>query len=259
MSIRESVRNIPTNDVPCTLNRIYAPSGTSAATEVYETLLKLGFVPRGIKPSKKTLTQFTPYFEFYLGAEAFLFEGTAKKRSGTIQKVTGTQIWLNLSDSLHGYILEKKVEPANVGLAIAGLLKDHIQCDTVSLLVIDYTKFGGEMPNGILYPMLAQLARVLTHADMTSYVVFLRSNLKYNTGPLDRYQAGEILVYGNGPENFLGLLTEAAQKYFLTGHPDMPESNRWGLCDEYISLMKKVYLMSDAISSWRWSEYAKLW
>ncbi len=251
---------------PFAFERIYFPSGTGAAKVLHEILLERNFKPHPFKLDRKKLSTFTPYFEFYLMEEAFLNESEVSKIP-TMEKV---QLWLNLSDGLHSDLLGKKADEA--GDVLATRLSECIKAcvpDLPVCLVIDYTKFTGDMPNSTLYPILAMMVASLSmQVKNLKRVVLLRSNLKYNTGSMDRYQSGEILVprkpdSKKTSSNLAELLSARAVKSFAG--EEVNEFNQgtlpkdWDLRGEYVPLMRKLYLLSDAITSGRWEEYAKLW
>ncbi|NOK07879.1 hypothetical protein [Corallococcus exercitus] len=255
-ALHETLQNVPTGQLPQDFNRIYAPTGTTAAKCLSEVLLRMNYQVHEVTPSPDTLDPFVPYFEFYMGG--FL------NAPDVPMAAVGTQVWVNLSDSLHTKLLKPGLQAPNPGTVIAGMLAQYVAAlgvdDTVPmLLVVDFTKFGGEMPNSHLYPILAQLACALVTDHGVQHVVFLRSNLKFNTGPLDRYQSGEILVYRQGPGNLLARLRTRMTNAFVDGMVKVDIVQAWGLEGEYVPLMKKVYLLSDAISCWRWARYAAEW
>lgn len=258
-SISEIVRGIPSGGFPGTFHRIYAPNGTAAALALNEALLELNYAVQVVTPDRERLHPFVPYFEFYMG-------GFLSSNSVTVPQ--GTQVWVNLSESLHSNLREFGILHKEAGTRIAEMLMEYmtqlgVDDSQAVILVIDFTKFSGEMPNSILYPILAQLARTLIGKEAAAQVVFLRSNLKYNTGPLDRYQSGELLFYSGydgAPANIITRVTTKAQHTFLNGMDrHFPDAKKWSLRGEYISLMKKVYLLADAIGSWRWAGYASEW
>ncbi|RKH05815.1 hypothetical protein D7X32_06905 [Corallococcus carmarthensis] len=259
-ALHEVLQNVPTGELPQDFNRIYAPTGMGAGKILSETLLKMNYQVHEVTPSPDTLDPFVPYFEFYMG-------GFLNEPDVPMGMVAGTQVWVNLSDSLHTKLLKPGLQAPNPGSVIAGMLTQYLGAlgvdDSVPmLLVVDFTKFGGEMPNSQLYPILAQLACALLKDASVQHVVFLRSNLKFNTGPLDRYQSGEILVYRQGPGNLLMRLRTRMNNAFVKGVDAMSSVDivrAWGLDGEYVPLMKKVYLLSDAISSWRWARYVAEW
>ncbi|MFB1478750.1 hypothetical protein [Corallococcus sp. RDP092CA] len=262
-----------------TLQRVYFPSGTAAAEELYQILWKTEFSPFGLEVLPQELSTFTPYFEFYQASATLLHRQTVQQRSGqdAEYKFAGTQIWLNLSDGLHSAILDSLSSRPNVGALIAVLASGYIQQlirkreleieggaqdPTPNLqrvcLVIDFTKFTGDMPNDRLYPLLVQLRETLLmitsrqHAQVVD-VVFLRSNLKYNTGSLDRYQSGELLFAAGGEvakKGIGGKLSTRASASF---------QGEWLLNGEYIPLMKRTYLLADAIGFNRWTAYSQTW
>ncbi|QRN93681.1 hypothetical protein JRI60_31470 [Archangium violaceum] len=257
--------------------RLYFPSGTAAANTVYDALWALGFGPFTLKVDPKKLSTFTPYFEFYQNTTSILHptEVGIKARSRN-PKCEAAQVWLNLSDGLHSELLDERRARHDVAEVIAQMASQYVQelynqklhcCVTDGqgltinyekvCLVIDYTKFAGDMPNGRLYPILEKLRDLLLDLRKKEPevvdVVFLRSNLKYNTGSLDRYQSGEILV---GP----GSHGQGLSKSLSNLAPDSFSSDsEWSLRGDYIPLMKKMYLLSDAVGFGRWREYSKLW
>lgn len=260
-SICEIIQNVPTGRGRCELTRIYGPSGTGAATVLFDNLMKLGFGSAGAKSDKALLNTFTPYFEFYLGG--FLYEENVLERAQRlrIDAFTGSQVWVNLSDDLHSYLLEARVPRSEAGAAISKLLSQHLGVAAAEVvLVIDITKFAAEMPNCIVYPILAQLAMSLVEVGTAHHVIFLRSNLKYNTGALDRYQSGELLILDAGPSGLKSRLIRDLEEYFSKGSPAIGGLGaKWGLCGEYVSMMKKTYLLADFIGTWRWEEYITKW
>lgn len=271
MLLHEQLTGIPTGSAQYVFDRVYGPSGSSAAKGLYDALAENGFAPHGFTPSKENLDQFTPYFEFYQGG--FLGDEDAEKTKQGIALPAGLQLWLNLSESLHSALMKERVKYSDAGKRIAGMVSRYRQALKLDpklealpvLLVVDFTKFGGEMPNSVLYPILAQLAQVLKQGGVLD-VVFLRSNLKYNTGTLDRYQSGEVLfpsVRGESDptaQRNIAALKKHMRAYFTVGNPDFSgDAASWALCGRYVALMKKAYLLSDAISSWRWPAYAALW
>ncbi|MDC0710640.1 hypothetical protein POL68_19345 [Stigmatella sp. ncwal1] len=254
-------------DTAFAFERIYFPSGTSAATVLHELLVERGFKPHPYKLDRSKLSTFTPYFEFYLEEDAFLNEKQVSSLSGDLPKV---QLWLNLSDGLHSEFMGLSAEDA--GLKLATLMRECIEACVPNqsvCLVIDYTKITGDMPNSKLYPLLAVMAGALkAHVEKLRRVILLRSNLKYNTGSLDRYQSGEILVpWKSGsqkPSSDLAARLSARAVEVFAGREvnDISQGvlpKDWELRGEYVPLMKKLYLLSDAITSGRWKKYAKLW
>jgi hypothetical protein len=256
-----------------TFERIYFPSGTAAAEGVYEALWALGYGPLPLKVDPTKLSTFTPYFEFYQQKSSMLSPeevgGRLEKGKGSRRTdFEGTQVWLNLSDGLHSLFVEKRPRLTEVGMELARLLSAYVGTlcqdreteDKVSTklglkltklcLVIDYTKFAGDMPNERLYPVLAQLRDALMLLHGVSEVLFLRSNLKYNTGSLDRYQSGEVLAE---PKSAVGKVLSVASTNSFSG------ASEWMLHGEYIPLMKKMYLLSDAIGFAHWKAYSQLW
>ncbi len=263
-SICEVIQNIPTGQSPCSFTRLYGPSGTAAATLLFDNLLALGFGNRGAKSDKALLNTFTSYFEFYLGG--FLYEENVLEKATRYPKdhFQAEQVWVNLSDDLHSMLLSDRIPQAEAGSAISAILADHLArngaAHETSVLVIDMTKFAAEMPNCIIYPMLAQLARCLIESRTTGHVIFVRSNLKYNTGALDRYQSGEVLFVESGPRGLKESLRSDLEKYFAAGSPDVGRpAAKWSLCGEYVSMMKKTYLLADFIGTRRWQEYLTKW
>ncbi|MFV8749347.1 hypothetical protein ACNOYE_02220 [Nannocystaceae bacterium ST9] len=244
----------------CVYHRLYGPSGTAAATTLCKTLGKQGFTIFGIVASQETLNTFKPYFEFY--QPGFLGVGEVGGFNLEISKPKGTQLWVNLSDDLHGYLLEQGCPHDKAGAVIASLLVDYVESLKVGvevLLVIDFTKFGSDMPNTVLLPLLAALENSILGQDWCAGVVFLRSTLKYNTGPLDRYQAGEVLVRATGcGVSLIPALADALGQYFSKG-ADFTNGKKWALNGHYISMMKKVYLLSEFITTRRWELYATTW
>jgi hypothetical protein len=247
--------------------RIYFPSGTGAATVLHELLVARGFKPHPYKLDRSKLSTFTPYFEFYLGEDSFLNEKQVSSLGGDLPKV---QLWLNLSDGIHSEFMGLSAEQA--GLHLATLLSQCIETcvpDQSLCLVIDYTKITGDMPNSKLYPILAVMADSLkARVEKLRRVVLLRSNLKYNTGSLDRYQSGEILVpwkhsSQKTSSNLARLLSERAVESFsgreVNEYSQGVLPKDWDMRGEYVPLMRKLYLLSDAITSGRWKKYAKLW
>ncbi|NBD13738.1 MULTISPECIES: hypothetical protein [Corallococcus] len=258
-AIQETLQSVPTGQFPCTFHRIYAPTGMAAGKRLCDVLAEMDFEVHVPVPSKDNLDPFVPYFEFYLGG--FLSEEVG------LDSAQGTQVWVNLSDSLHSKLVKRGTQGLKAGEEIATLLLEYLSRQQLKgsqdvLLVIDFTKFAGEMPNAFLYPILAQLARVVMSSQSSVQgVVFLRSNLKYNTGSLDRYQSGELLVFNQGPQDLITRLVAAMRDVFRSGMDPIGvrDAKEWGLRGEYLSLMKKVYLLSDAIGSWRWAAYVAEW
>lgn len=247
-------------------DRILFPSGTAAADAVHEHLASLDFATHAVRVSRDDLSTFTPYFEFYQQVTSFLSpEEVARKNT---PGKAGGQLWLNLSDGLHDDLLGRPGK--DVGLTLARMTAEFVRrvrerastAPSRLFLVIDYTKFAADMPNDRLYPILAVMARwlrvlVSDEPDDMAGVVFLRSNLKYNTGSLDRYQLGEILVWKQDGELAKPLtsgLCQRAQASFGD-----PSTDDWSLRGEYLPLAKKVYLLYDAVSHGRWRDYARLW
>lgn len=255
------------DSTPIAFERVYFPSGTGAATVLHELLLARHYKPRPFKLDKKKLSTFTPYFEFYLGTDSFLNEEQVSKLTQDMPKV---QLWLNLSDGLHSELLGRKAGEAGVEIAtlvsrfVAECVPDHPVC-----LVIDYTKITGDMPNSTLYPILAVMfASLVKQVKNLKRMVLLRSNLKYNTGSLDRYQSGEILVprmldTKKAPSKLAAQLSKRAVLSFSGQDVNVGRTGQlskdWDMRGEYVPLMRKLYLLSDAITSGRWGEYAKLW
>ncbi|MFT3770615.1 MAG: Ulp1 family isopeptidase [Minicystis sp.] len=281
------------------LARYFFASGSSAAHGLFETLWALGYGPVTLKVDPEQLSTFTPYFEFYQQQGSLLHPkdvvGKAKQRKAS--RFPRAQMWLNLSDNLHAELLD--ANPKDIGLAIADMafryvealvdrkvkLRKEIEEDKRQpkkksededddappdyerelaevdigferlCLVIDFTKFSGDMPNDRLYPILGRIRLALLELSKLSKltqavdIVFLRSNLKYNTGSLDRYQSGEVLVAAGG-EIFGSQLYQAARGEF---------KGDWCLRDEYIPLMKRTYVLADAIGFGRWEAYAQVW
>ncbi|MCE9670142.1 hypothetical protein LY474_20290 [Myxococcus stipitatus] len=257
-AIREELQGVPTGREPCSLHRLLAPTGMAAGRSLFDVLTqKLKYAPHLVTPDKDKLHTFTPYFEFYIGG--------ILNDDPVGPSAKGTQIWVNLSESLHTDLIDAGKRAEKPGKVIASLLGPYLgtlgtNTSKPTVLVIDFTKFAGEMPNQRLYPILGQLARALTRNTTSLDIVFLRSNLKYNTGSLDRYQVGEVLVFNQGPSqlieeveaDFKRIFTKGVDVYFLG-------AKKWGLQGEYLSLMRKVYTLSDAIGTWRWAEYEKHW
>lgn len=250
--------------------RVYFPSGTAAAEELYEALWANAVGPFAMGTDLGKLSTFTPYFEFYQGHGILNPKEITEKassREGRTKNCSATQIWLNLSDSLHDQFLNKPEltavgdEIAKQVLAHVTLLLQNKPAPITNLtlnfskihLVIDFTKFASDIPNGHLYPLLAQLRETVlksgTALGMTE-VYFLRSNLKYNTGSLDRYQSGEVLLLDN--------LANKALTTSLSQRAGGLFKEPWLLMGEYIPMMKKVYLLSDAIGFARWEAYSQL-
>ncbi len=259
-SIHEKVRVDVRIGRSCTFHRLYGPSGTAAATQLFETLGKLKYTVHGIESNPTTLNTFKPYFEFY--QPGFLGVGEVAEFNSKIGGARGTQLWINLSDDLHAYLLDQKCVHDRAGAAVAALLCTHVKPLGIRgpvVLVIDFTKFAGDMSNPVLLPLLASLEDELRAYEWCKGVVFLRSTLKYNTGPLDRYQAGEILVRNTG--NFAELprqLAESLSQYFVKGAA-YTEGKQWALNGHYISMMKKLYLVSEFIGGRRWELYSACW
>ncbi|MFE8603268.1 hypothetical protein [Archangium violaceum] len=257
-----------------TFDRFYFPSGTAAADQLYEALWAKAIGPFAMGTNLKQLSTFTPYFEFYQGNGMLNPKELAEKvktNKDRPKNCTATQIWLNLSDDLHSGFLNKP-DATTVGDQIAKKVLAHLQTLLKSkpasikdftvdyskvYLVIDYTKFASDIPNGYLYPILAQLRDTLKQAGTAQgikEVIFLRSNLKYNTGSLDRYQSGELLMHNNqDTREFATSLAERSRDSFKN------DNDGWTLMNEYIPMMKKVYLLSDAIGFARWGAYTQLW
>ena len=259
-SILEKVRVHVGTVKSCVYRRLYGPSGTAAAFKLYETLGKQGFTLFGIESNIPTLNTFKPYFEFY--QPGFLGVSEVGGFNKSISKPTGTQLWVNLSDDLHAYLLELACTHDKAGAAIGSFLARYVESLKITgkvLLVIDFTKFGSDMPNTVLLPLLATLEDTIATFDWCAGVVFLRSTLKYNTGPLDRYQAGELLVRATGPGvQLIPALANALGQYFANG-AQFTSGKQWALNGHYISMMKKVYLLSEFITTRRWELYATTW
>ncbi|MEM9488814.1 MAG: hypothetical protein AAGC55_06700, partial [Myxococcota bacterium] len=242
-------------------DRYYFSSGTAAADALYEHLKALGIAPYTIKADRKKLSTYTPYFEFYQPSTSILNPANNQVPKS---KPRGYQVWLNLSEGLHSELL--RIENTKVGLHLAERIAEYI-IETEKLaergiapmyLVIDYTKFAGDTPNAFLYPILAQLATWLASFlgdKQISGITFLRSNLKYNTGTIDRYQSGELLVVQDSSLNINNGLLARTQASFTARE----RANEWQLRGAYIPLMKKLYVLSDAVAYLRWGVYAGLW
>ncbi|RKI62949.1 hypothetical protein D7X55_21525 [Corallococcus sp. AB049A] len=240
-----------------TFTRVFFPTGTAAALGLQEHLLEKKCPHLKENFAKSELNPFKPYFEFYIpGNEprendvqdsAFLFN-PSKPSEGR------RAVWVNLSESLHSKLLGKQMQ--EVGTLIADKLRQYLgslplKSDEPVVVVADFTRFSGEMPNTVVYRILADLTRALSESK-TCEIVFLRSNLKYNSGSLDRYQSGEVLIPPGTAAWFVPQeLEQKAQEVFND------TETYWSLFGQYIPLMRKTYLLSDYVSQARWREYAK--
>ncbi|MDF3126600.1 DUF4157 domain-containing protein [Rheinheimera sp. 1928-s] len=257
--LQESVQVGKHNQV----SRSYFPSGTAAADNLHKILLQAGYSTYPFRADKKALSTFTPYFEFYQNSTSFLSPESVKDEQLT-GKRKGGQLWINLSDSLHTDLLNS-ADLKESGLKIARQILAFVKhtrekfndLDAPIALVIDYTKFSGDMPNNRLYPILMQIQNWLSKAlgSQLHAILFLRSNLKFNTGLLDRYQSGEILAHQSNALHLDKPLKTGAKESFKQGGA---EQKIWNLHGEYIPMMKKTYLLSDAIATGRWDEYTTL-
>lgn len=245
------------------LSRSYFPSGTAAADILHKILLQMGYSTYPFRADKKALSTFTPYFEFYQQSTSFLSPESVKSEA-VAGKRKGGQLWINLSDSLHTDLLMSanlKESGFRIARQILGFVKHTREkfndLDAPIVLVIDYTKFSGDMPNNRLYPILMQIQNWLSKAlgSQLHAILFLRSNLKFNTGVLDRYQSGEILAHQSNALHLDAQLETGAKDSFKQGGA---AQKIWNLHGEYIPMMKKTYLLSDAIATGRWDKYATL-
>lgn len=254
-----------------TLIRTLFCSGTSAAIGVSESLKSLLNPVKTLKVTidNQWLSTFSPYFAISNAPLNFarmankMTERTSSGASTTTIVMARAQIWANLSDDLHGLCVNSSYQGA-AGI-LADVLLTHTQlikqsCSTMSfeqaVLVIDYTKFGADLPSTVLYPLLMNLARELKSHRLVLEVLFFRANLKYNTGALDRYQCGEVLSSGqlSAPIN-TQLLVKANQSFSSTD----AQKHRWRLREQYIPLMKRLYLLSDFVLQRRFSDYEALY
>lgn len=245
--------------------RVLFPSGTAAADHVHERLRERGYVPLPVRVDRRDLSTFTPYFEFYQQSTSFLSPEGIAERESSQKKRTGGQLWLNLSDGLHEDLLG--CPGKEVGIRIARMTSEFLRsvlqrirnAPSRFFVVIDYTKLAADLPNNRLYPILATVAEwlpaLLDDPTAVSGVLLLRSNLKYNTGSLDRYQLGEVLVWKGNAVNVRDDLIGSAPSSFAANHLN----SDWTLRGEYLRLAKRVYLLYDAVSCGRWESYASLW
>lgn len=233
-------------------HRLFAPTGTAAAKKLYEALVEMNYGTVSPAIGKKKLDPFTPYFEFYLEG-GFLNKDHVKP----VAKPAGLQIWVNLSDNLHSDLLAGGVKHAEAAGLIAKMLMEYAGSlgdpSPANVYVIDYTKFAGEMPHCVVYPILARLAALIVEAKLAGRVLFLRSNLKYHTGSLERYQSGEVLIPRVTKSD--ALRTRLKKKFEDSFNVEGKDG--WELSGEYVSLMKKVYLLADAVAWLRWGVYAE--
>ena len=257
--LQESVQVGKHNQV----SRSYFPSGTAAADNLHKILLQAGYSTYPFRADKKALSTFTPYFEFYQNSTSFLSPESVKDEQ-LAGKRKGGQLWINLSDSLHTDLLNSadlKESGLKIARQILGFVKHTREkfndLDAPIALVIDYTKFSGDMPNNHLYPILMQIQNWLSKAlgSQLHAILFLRSNLKFNTGVLDRYQSGEILAHQSNALHLDKPLETGAKESFKH---KKESQNIWNLHGEYVPMMKKTYLLSDAIATGRWDEYTTL-
>ena len=246
-------------------------SGTSAATGISEALKSLLNPVKTLKVSvdNQWLSTFSPHFVSKQSSK--IHTTSSDRKSSYVSPSTSpatlmlarAQVWVNLSDDLHGLCVNSSYQGAASILADA--LLNHTKlvkqsCKTVSfeqaVLVIDYTKFGADLPSTILYPLLMCLAKELKNSRLILEVLLFRSNLKYNTGALDRYQCGEVLSSGqlSAPIN-TQLLVKANQSFSSTD----AQKHRWRLREQYIPLMKRLYLLCDFVLQRRFRQYEALY
>lgn len=233
--------------------RVLFPSGTSAAEQLHALLGEAGYPHITESLDAKQLSAFRPYFEFYIpGSEPkdqdvgtpFLFRTSKSSKTGAL--------WINLSENLHGWLMGQDIDA--VGKMIGEQVYEYVQLRAKSVeqlvVVVDFTKFCGEMPNHVVYHILFDLGQSLSKV---CELVFLRSNLKYNSGSLDRYQSGEVLIPSRTakwlkPES-LGKKSAAIFSQDKGG---------WNLFGEYVSLMRKTYLLADYIHHLQWRAYINM-
>lgn len=217
-------------------------SGSKAAHELYE---HLGGRDTNIKQRKGSLNTYTPYFEFYLGNESLLTRGSHPEK----EKM---QAWINLSENAHdlffegGRILDMDAGISTLSSSILKYIKALGNKKSSLKLVIDYTKFGSDLPKSEIYPLLSTLKNKLVSSELISSVYYLKSALKYNTGAIERYQSGEVLSYEK-EENSAGLENRAAESF--EENPQLTPGS--ALNGHYIDLMRKVDILADHILTLR--------
>lgn len=244
------------------MTRTLFPSGSAAAVTLNKVLKDSCNIPElKVKVDRNALSTFTPYFEFYQQDTSIL-----NPKSSQVSKSDVVQFWVNLSDDLHGKLLDIKQNA--VAAQLADWLVGYVtQVQTATdkelafnkvVLVIDFTKFSSDFPGQVVYPMLLELSQILTegHDDLVQSVVLLRSNLKYNTGSIDRYQSGEVLVSGDSNSTLNQSLQQAASNSFTSDEQDYAP---WSMQNHYIPLMKRLYLLADFILYRRWQVYVTLY
>jgi len=217
------------------IKRHLFPSGSKAAEELYE---HLEGEETNVKQTKGNLTTYTPYFEFYIEDHSLLTKGA-------VPEDKEMQAWINISESAHEFFLTKSMKDGV--LALSQSIIHHVdkfnRNDKPLKLVIDYTKFSSDLPKVEIYPLLTDLRNTLVADKLISSVYYLKSTLKYNTGALERYQAGEVLSY----EDDSSKLEERATESFK----EQDGTTGSALNDHYIDLMRKVDVLSDQILTLR--------
>ena len=235
--------------------RFFFPTGQAAAMKLYEFLLKQGYHPREIPVGRQTLHEYTPYFEFYQYNEFLL--NTKNENSVGDDFTDPLQLWLNLSDSLHWRLQGNSLEACGAMIAsnIKEVMEKEYKIKQATSLVLDYTKICSNIPSSLLYGILAEIAEKLLEDENIPHVWFLRSTLKYNTGTLDRYQSGEVLFFDEHSGLELEGLKQMAYDSFHSA--EEPDWAKWSLKGNYIPLMHRTRLLSDAIVAAKWEAYVE--
>ena len=236
--------------------RFFFPTGEASALGVHAFLMKSGFKPRAVPIGRDQLHEYTPYFEFYQNTGNFL--STENEDAVGAGSTDSLQLWLNLSDSLHWKLQGKSLQDCGAIIAseIKKVMETEYHIEQATSLVIDYTKICSNIPSSLLYGVLAEMAEALLKAENIPHVWFLRSTLKYNTGTLDRYQSGEVLFFGDRSQLQLADMARAAYESFPSESTKNPAS-KWSLKGNYIPLMHRTRLLSDAIVAAKWEAYVE--
>lgn len=242
------------------LCRVLLPSATAAATGLADALDELGFQRLRVRANREAIDPFVPYFEFYIGIETLIGTNQAPRR-----EAGPAAVWVNLSDNLHDAILEAMklsdtVQPMKVVARLLRAYLSNISGQGLSaaagdVLLIDHTKFSADIPSQVLWRWLADLAHELAEFEC----VFLKSTLKYNTGSLERYQCGEVLIASTLSDTFSKRLrpklNTLAQSCFGDGGNEPIQA--WRLFGHYLPLMRKTNVMADFINWQRWVKHSK--
>jgi hypothetical protein len=235
--------------------RVFFPSGYRAAEVLYEFLLKNKFKPLKVPIGREKLNEYKPYFEFYQNTGFMLH--TENENTVGAQSQEQLQIWLNLSDSLHWRMSGKPLGECAIMIAedILKILQEPLEVKRPTALVLDYTKICSNIPSSALYVLMSEIALQLLKSELIPHIWFLRSNLKYNTGCLDRYQCGEVLLFnGGGPIDPAALVADAAESFEASEDKD-PLKAKWSLKGYYLPLMHRTRLLADAITAAKWEAY----